>query len=71
MPTPNINRPPDTKSRLATCLAVVNGFACGRMLTPVPIRRVSVAPAMWASAINGSTNGVSCDSGILPVLLYG
>jgi site-specific DNA recombinase len=53
-PTPKTNLPPETRSRLATSLAVVMVSRSITRATPVPTSSRSVAPAAAVSITNGS-----------------
>src|SRR5436190_1263329 len=51
---PNTKRPPDSRSRLATALAVTIGSRCATRQIPVPTTSRSVTAAAIARATNGS-----------------
>src|SRR6516225_7182692 len=53
-PMPKTKRPPESRSRLATDLAVTIGSRCGTSAIPVPRQRVRVAAAANASPTKGS-----------------
>ncbi len=53
-PTPNSKRPPETRSMLATSLAVVIGSRWITRQMPLPMRMWLVASAAHASATNRS-----------------
>jgi len=53
-PTPNRKRPPDSRSRLATCLAVTKTSRCATRQMPVASFRRVVACAAIASDTKGS-----------------
>ena len=53
-PTPKRKRPPDSRSMLATSLAVMIGSRSTTRQMPVPTLSVSVAAAATVSATNGS-----------------
>jgi len=53
-PTPNKKRPPDTRSRLDTALAVTIGSRSVTRHTAVPSLRLVVTAATAARATNGS-----------------
>src|SRR2546429_8503356 len=55
---PRISRPPDSASRLATCLAGTSGLRWGRITMPVPSFS-PVWPARNARATSGSRIGPS------------
>src|SRR5208283_2659535 len=65
IPTPKINHPPESTSRLATALAVANALRIGSTNTPVASRIFVVIPATNASANIGSCSGVSGGTPIL------
>ena len=54
-PTPNSTRPPDSKSTLATSLAVSIGSRSGTRQMPVPTSSRSDASAAAVIATNGSS----------------
>ena len=70
-PMPRSSRPPDRWSSDDACLAKYSALAWVTMLTPVPSRRRSVAPAMNVRAMNGSVKPASVGRPSLPLGLYG
>ena len=66
MPTPRVNRPPLSLSRLADCFAITTGLCSGNSSTPVAIPMVVVAAAAKLSAISGSSQSAAAGTAIFP-----
>ena len=71
MPMPNVNRPPDSLSSVAACLASSTGLCSGSSSTPVAMRIVEVAAATKLSPIIGSSQSASAGTAIRPSSEYG
>jgi hypothetical protein len=70
-PTPSINRPSLSRSRLAALLATTTGLSSGSSSTPVASRIRSVTAQAKPRTMNGSSRSAPAGTAICPSAEYG